>query len=96
MPQIQNGQRKVSVLLDERKELLEKIQKLEMFGDVNISIHAILRYFERVVGLDIKEIEEKILPDNIRDLVAELGDGKYQNGDFTVVVKNGVVATVYK
>jgi len=54
-----------------------------------------MRYFERVKGFNIIDIEKEILTDEVLDLVDKLGGtGGYPNKDFKVLMKNFTVTTV--
>lgn len=57
--------------------------------------HAIVRYYERVVGLNIREVEKEILTDQLREQHRKLGDGVYPIGNkFRVVIKHNEIVTV--
>lgn len=78
--------------------LRQKINSLSKSSEqLTISEHAILRYIQRVMGLDIEEISSKILPQEEMQVVDRLGNGHYpiNNGEFRIIVKNRVVITVY-
>jgi len=61
-----------------------------------ISDHAIVRYLERVKGLDIDEIRKEILPDYVRAKTKAMGNGYYPvNGTHKIRVKNDMVITVF-
>jgi len=60
-----------------------------------VSDHAIVRYFERIVGIDMDEVRGKILCEGTAAAVDRLGDGRYPVvGGGTAVVRNKVVVTV--
>ncbi len=61
-----------------------------------ISNHAVIRYFERVLGYDIEEIRNKILPDNMKAAVETLGDCSFTVDGVKRIVKGKKVMTVYK
>ena len=68
---------------------------------VGITEHALLRYFERVLGFNIEDIKKKITPETTIQQVKELGDGEYPIKDlysidnpFSIIVKNNNVITV--
>lgn len=62
---------------------------------IGVSDHAILRYLERVLGIDVWAVKNQILNLNGRVTTGELGDGKYPVGNgHHAVVKNDVVVTV--
>jgi hypothetical protein len=67
--------------------------------EIVVSEHAILRYLERVAGVNLDEVREKILSPSVRKYIDELGSGKFpqngsETGKYRVVVKNRVVTTV--
>lgn len=67
---------------------------------VIVSEHAILRYFERVLGFDINDIKKFVLPEDVQKAVIELGGKgrfpvKNQNGkQHTLIIENHVVKSV--
>lgn len=64
---------------------------------IEISDHAIVRYFERIGGLDIESVKQEILSDAECLLISSMGDGKYPIGDrFQVIVKNSTVVSIVK
>lgn len=78
-------------------ELSIKIEKLEKPTNPEISEHAILRYVERVMGINIDDIKKEILSEEVLDLIDKLGgNGTYPTKDFRVVMKDNVVVTVVK
>ena len=64
---------------------------------LTISEHAILRYIERVMGVNIENIADKVLPADEVSMIEHLGNGHFpiNNGEFKIIVKNGIVITVY-
>lgn len=63
-------------------------------GMIEISEHAVLRYAERVLGLNQDEVRATIVA-KIAPFVRTLGDGKYPVGHGCVaVVHNGTVVSV--
>ena len=60
--------------------------------DLIVSEHALIRYLERVNGIDMEEIREKILSPLVRAAMSQ-GDGKVK-GNYTVVFQNRVVVTI--
>lgn len=90
-----NKQKEYNQKLQSVKKLKEAIGKLKEDNHVKISEHAIIRYFERVKGFNIPDIEKEILTQEILDLVEKLGgNGKYPNKGFSVVMKNYCVTTI--
>lgn len=66
-------------------------------GKPMITDHAIVRYLERVKGMNIKDLEKEILNDATIDLVNKFeGVGTFPCEGFRIVVKNNVVVTIKK
>jgi len=61
---------------------------------VVVSEHAILRYLERVKGVDIEAAKKEILPAAVAGVAAELGTGEFPVGTHSVKVKDSVVVTI--
>lgn len=77
--------------------LKQRITNLSKRADgITVSEHAIIRYIERVMGIDIEDIATKILPESAQEYIEQLGNGHYpvNHGEFKIVVKDGVVITV--
>lgn len=72
------------------RDYLDKLPNPVVLPD-NITAHVIIRYLERIKGVDIKsviyEIQEIIKPAKV------IGDGNYHVGDLVIVVKNGKAVT---
>lgn len=82
---------KTKVINDIKSEII----KLQTKGELKITEHALVRYLERVEKLDIKEIENKIINDNVKTLVAKFKQGTFPSGQgFSVVVKDNVIVTI--
>lgn len=74
----------------------QEINKLEHNGNIKVSEHAMLRYLERVKGIDLHEIEKEIITEDIVKWVEMLGgNGSYPNKNFSIKMKNGIVTTIY-
>lgn len=65
-------------------------------GRVGVTAHAMLRYLERVHGVDINEMVEHLVPDNLELQMGVVGDtGKFPGPPgFMLIVKDGVVVTL--
>ena len=64
--------------------------------DPKVSEHAILRYMEHVMGVDLNMFREEIMDAALRKTIEQLGDGKYPIADNRgfAIVKNNVVVSV--
>lgn len=75
--------------LDETNAQLEAATQ-----DVVVSEHAVLRYLERVDGVEIDAIAKRIA-DAVRPIVAKIGDGDIPLGNgVRAIVRNKCVVTV--
>lgn len=82
--------------LNKLKQRIHNLSKNNGEG-ITISEHAIIRYFERILGLNMEEVTQKILPDKEAVLVESLGNGHYpiNGGEFKIIVRNDTVVTLY-
>ena len=92
---------KINKLITERDELKSCSSELKKLIDQDtfvVTDHAIVRYFERVLGFDISEIRKQILPREVLPQLKTLGGKcKYPiNGDkpFQIVVEDNTVVTL--
>lgn len=79
------------------REIKDKIANINKSPELIVSEHAILRYFERVEGIDLNHIiESRILTESCRKLISELGgNGEYPTGTgFSIVLKDYTVVTI--
>lgn len=74
------------------KLLNQAKQKISQF-DLQVSDHAVIRYFERATGMDVDLIKET-LQKQLQPSYESLGNGKFPLGESTAVVKNGTVVTI--
>lgn len=93
---------------DLQKKIKQARDSMEKLKDVEtiVSEHAILRFFERVLGYDLDEIRGMILSGKTPELIDEFRSGKFPqqletpptngsfNKSFRLVVKNKVVTTI--
>ncbi len=73
---------------------LEELIKSLKPRNIRISTHALLRYIERILKIDIEEIKRKIINKDIEQSYYQLGDGKYHNGNITLLINNDTVVTI--
>jgi septal ring factor EnvC (AmiA/AmiB activator) len=93
--EISHKQKELQTKRKNAAELKQRINNFAKNGAPQVSEHAILRYLERVKGVDIKAIEKEILSAPVLELVDKLGgSGSYPNGNFSVVMKNNTVVTI--
>ena len=93
-----NLDKEISLTFENINNIVKKIEKLKVSSNLIISEHAIIRYIERVLNIDIEDITNKILTEEVKKQSEVLGNGTYSvnEGEFRVVIKDGVVVTVLK
>lgn len=88
-------QRKIETERRELSSIDRSINALKERGkDIVISEHAILRYIERVVGMDIEDLKKDILPEMTKLQIKALGNGVFPAQTHKVRVKDNVVITI--
>ncbi len=78
-------------------DIKNKIKNYEASAKLNpkVSEHALLRYLERVKGIDIKTCEQEILNKKVLEMIETLGgNGSFPNENFKLVMKDNVVVTI--
>jgi len=92
-----------AILLEKEKQLdsLKRIlsSEIKTLQDKNktpiISEHALLRYIERVKGIDLEVLKKEIMTPQLATLIREMGNGKHPSGGgFKAIVKNNTVITI--
>ena len=63
-------------------------------GKIKISDHAVVRYLQRINGMDLLAIANELLPADTARLIERNGDGEYPAGTHRLVVRNNKVVTV--
>lgn len=89
--------KELSTLKQELNSVNQKIRALKHQSELIMSEHAILRYVERVLKIDLDSLVTSVVEDSdLLRQVETLGNGTYpmKNGDYKVVVKNNVIITV--
>lgn len=83
--------------LNDLKETLCKLnKKLESLSKENVEIseHAILRYLERVKGINIVEIRKEIVSEKNFNAIKTLSNGKFPENGYKLVVKDNTIVTI--
>ena len=93
-------------LSKDRQKLVKKLDRLKSNykkiknGDslVHITDHAVIRFLERVNGLDMNEVKKFILPDGGLELLKAMGykNGVYTMGSHNIVFEDFTIITVHK
>lgn len=87
--------------IDEEAPLprMSKKSKLHQDWEVNgvrVSDHAVVRYMEIVLGIDMRKVREEMIADGRGELVKKLQFAKLPLGRGKLVARKGVVVTVLK
>ena len=87
--------------LSENKLKIKKIQqKINTLTDITnqeltISEHALLRYCERVLNIDIEDIKSKIITEELKKLIKQLGStGIYPLNNCKLKIINNTIVTI--
>lgn len=81
--------------LGEINKLKAQVENLSKDKTLKVSEHAIVRYFERVKGFNLDEVQSEILHQNVKGLFDTLGDGSFPHPDeYNVVIKDSTVVTI--
>lgn len=94
--EVEEKQQEASKLKKDMGQIKQQIDNLKSKSDgkVIVSEHSLLRYIERVLGIDLKEIEDKILSDEDKQTVSALGNCTYPKDGFKLKIKDGTVVTI--
>jgi len=79
---------------EQLKDLCAEVSRA-LEGEASVSEHAIIRYLERVNGLNLDTIREAILSPAMKKAIDSMGSGKYPIGNgCRAVVKGKTVVSV--
>ncbi len=81
----------------EATKIKKSIHDLTQKKDPIVTEHAILRYLERIEGIDLEEVKKKILTDKVKGFIEQLPNGVFPVvglKNFKIKVKNRVVITI--
>lgn len=74
---------------------IRKLKESTKIKPVIVSEHALLRYLERVKGVDIEALKKEIAPEHILGRVRAMGNGEYPvGGTHTLKVQDSTIVTV--
>ena len=94
--EIRDKQIQLKVKTQQIRKKEEEINKLEFNGNIRVTEHAMLRYLERVKGIDLDKLEKEIITEEVINMVKVLGgNGSYPNNGVSLKMKNGTITTIY-
>ena len=76
-------------LIKEKRDEVDRLSKTFI-----VSEHALLRYAERVMGVDFQLIKDAILTEELKSQISLLGPGKYPIKDGVAVVRGNTIITI--
>ncbi len=91
--ELQNQLSKLGNALHEIKKAREKLHE---DYKVIVTEHALLRYFERVLGFDLNEIKSQIVPEKTVEQIRTCQSGVFPVNNFKLRVKKGIVITLVR
>lgn len=97
LQKVQDGQNSANEIKRRLRAVDRAIDALKNeCGDFIVTEHAIVRFIERVIGMDMEELKNTIAPESVRAQIKQLGGkGRFPvNGSHTLLVKGGAVTTV--
>lgn len=59
-----------------------------------VSEHAILRYLDRIKGVDMELIVNEIMDEKTKNTIKFMKNGKINRGNYTIVVRDSVVVSI--
>lgn len=90
---IQLKLQRVKIKLKENGREMNEIQQAGR--PVTVSDHALVRYFERVMGLDVDQARRDVVHAALGDILAAgAANGKYPAGGYTIVLEDRKVVTI--
>ncbi len=95
--EINDKQKESNQMLSKIKELQKQLDAIKVKAPKGIVIteHAMLRFLERVDGLDIEELQKRMMTDDQREIIENLETCKIKTPDHvTLIVKDKVLVTV--
>ena len=88
--------KRITALNLERKQLIKSIEDKKV-QPISITDHALVRYIERIYGLDTEKLRKEILNQELQELAKTLGgSGKYTFNNITFVLDNYKIVTIYQ
>ena len=95
LKEVQVNHAKAKGQLQSINSQIQTLKKKEK--DVTVTEHAFVRFFERYIGFDLKEITNQILSEKVKLQIKTLGSGKYPIGEgCKAVIQNNAVVTIEK
>lgn len=85
---INHLKQRISKLQDEERDVSNSINRSSIVSD-----HALIRYLERVEGIDMEVIKKKIVGPNVNK-IKKMETGRIERECHTLVIENSTVVTI--
>lgn len=89
---LENQLRECNTEIKELNKRIDAISKQRL--EPVLTEHALLRYLERVKGVDLKAIHEEILTPEVKHQIGVIGSGSFTQNGYRLIVKQGIVITI--
>ena len=89
-------EQRLDIAVNQRKKIDDEIKQLGMISEeIIVTEHAMLRYLERALNIDLNGVKKAILTDSLLASIAVCRSGKFPIAQgIKAVVKNNVVITI--
>jgi chromosome segregation ATPase len=86
--------KELSKAQNQLKSVLDQIEQLKE-ADIVVTEHAILRFIERSMGIDLEQVTNLILTEKLKHSISALGNGRHPIGDgMKAVVKDNAIVSI--
>jgi chromosome segregation ATPase len=92
--QLQNINLDITTKQQQIQKYQEELKKLKTSNDIIISEHAILRYIERVMKIDMVKLQHEIISKDFQNTLKNLGNGTYPYKNHLLKIVDSVIVTV--
>jgi len=92
--QLQNINLDITTKKEQIKKYQSELNKLKISDEIIISEHAILRYIERVMKIDMEKLQNEIISKDFQNTLKNLGNGTYPYKNHLLKIVDNVVVTV--
>lgn len=88
---------KKKLIKNKIKELNKKIDDLKNnSSEIIVSEHALLRYVEIKLGIDLEQVKKEILTEKVLEFIKTLGNVTIPTEDFKIKVRDRTIVTLLK
>ena len=92
--QLQNINLDITTKKEQIKKYQSELNKLKISDEIIISEHAIVRYIERVMKIDMEKLHSEIISKDFQNTLKNLGNGTYPYKNHLLKIVDNVVITV--